>query len=168
LLLGLLADPAKQTTVNATLMQAGTVSNAIPDHASVTADVRIQEPGEFDRIERDLAKQISHVQIEGTTVTATLDRGFPPFPHLASTDELAERAKKLYAEIDRPLAAAATGGAGDIGLVAETGTPALDGLGFVGGGAHGVDDYVVISSITPRTYLLARMIMDLGQDPPKR
>src|SRR5690606_34755045 len=35
-----LADAAKETTVNVTLMSGGTVANAIPDRATVTVDVR--------------------------------------------------------------------------------------------------------------------------------
>jgi glutamate carboxypeptidase len=55
-----------------------------------------------------------------------------------------------------------------VSVAAETGTPSIDGFGSLAGGAHGVDDYVDLSSIVPRTYLLARMLMDLGHNPPAR
>ncbi|MBS0395762.1 MAG: M20 family metallopeptidase [Proteobacteria bacterium] len=166
--LGALANPALHTTVNATWMRAGTVSNVIPDHATVLADVRVEEPQELDRVERDLARQVAQPVGEGVVVTATLKRSFPPFPARASTDALVARARAIYAEIGRTLGAGPTGGAGDAGFVAATGTPVLDGLGFVGGAPHGPDDYVLVGSIGPRTYLLARLIEDLARRPPPR
>jgi hypothetical protein len=36
-----------------------------------------------------------------------------------------------------------------------------------GSGAHGVDDYVDFATLTPRAYLMARLLMDAGCDPPK-
>jgi glutamate carboxypeptidase len=46
--------------------------------------------------------------------------------------------------------------------------PALDGLGPVGGGFHSDKEYVLLGTVTPRLYLLARLIQDLGRNPPAR
>jgi len=76
------------------------------------------------------------------------------------------RAQRLYAEIGGTLSAVAVGSSADVAFAAETGTPSIDGFGIRGGGAHSVDDYADLSSITPRVYLLTRMLMDLGRNPP--
>jgi hypothetical protein len=60
------------------------------------------------------------------------------------------------------------GSSGDVALSAETGTPSIDGFGMEGAGAHGVDDYVDFATLAPRAYLMARLLMDAGRDPPKR
>lgn len=166
--LGKLADASKGTTVNVTILTSGDKINVIPNHAIIRADVRVQTPDEFDRIEKAGSDLAAHPGIDGVTVTAKLDRNFPPWPHVASTDALLARANKLYAELGRSLTGISVGSSADSAIAAETGTPTIDGFGMEGGGAHGPDDYADISTLTPRAYLLARMLMDIGAKPPKR
>ena len=45
--------------------------------------------------------------------------------------------------------------------------PALDGLGPVGGGFHSDKEYLDLATLTPRLYLLARLIEEVGAHPPK-
>ncbi len=166
--LGKLADPAKQTTVNVTVLTSGDKINVIPDHAVVKADVRVQTPEEFDRIEAAAAKLAAAPTIDGVTITSRLDRNFPPWPHAASTDVLLARANKLYAELGRQLTPVSVGSSADVAYAAETGIPALDGFGLEGDGAHGPEDSADLSTLTPRAYLLARVLMDFGHAPPAR
>lgn len=56
---------------------------------------------------------------------------------------------------------AAVGGASDGNLTAGVGSPTLDGLGAVGGGAHAADEHVVIGEIPSRIALLAGLIRAL-------
>jgi len=163
-----LADAAKETTVNVTMIQGGTATNVIPDHATIKVDVRAFTPGEFERVERGAQELAKKTIVPDVRVTATLERGFPAWPRAESTDELLARARGLYAEIGRTLSEVVVGSSADVALAAETGTPSIDGFGWIGGGAHGVDDYVDLASIVPRTYLLTRMLMDLGSHPPTR
>jgi glutamate carboxypeptidase len=59
--------------------------------------------------------------------------------------------------------AASTGGASDASIAAAEGTPALDGLGPIGGLDHSPDEYIDLNSIVPRTALLAKLIIALSQ-----
>jgi glutamate carboxypeptidase len=163
--LGSLADSAKETTVNVTMIQGGNALNVIPDHAVVRADVRAFTPQEFDRVETGLARLASDTIVPDVQVKASMTRNFPPWPPSASTHALLARAQKLYAEIGRKLAGVPVGSSADVAFAAETGTPCIDGVAILGGGAHGLDDYADLSSITPRVYLLTRMLMDLGRNP---
>ena len=163
--LGSLADSAKETTVNVTLIQGGNAINVIPDHATIRADVRAFTPQEFDRVETGLASLARDTVVPGVQVKAFMTRNFPPWPPSASTEALLTRAQKLYAEIGLKLAGVPVGSSADVAFAAETGTPCIDGVAILGGGAHGVDDYADLSSIVPRVYLLARMLMDLGRNP---
>jgi glutamate carboxypeptidase len=45
--------------------------------------------------------------------------------------------------------------------------PALDGLGPVGGGFHSDREYLDLNSVTPRLYLLTKLLMSLGANPPR-
>ena len=106
--------------------------------------------------------------IDGVTIKSALQRNFPPWPHAASTDAVAARANRLYAELGRSLTPTEVGSSADANYAAETGTPVIDGFGMEGGGAHSVDDYADLATLTPRAYLLARMLMDVGHDPKGR
>jgi glutamate carboxypeptidase len=166
--LGKLADPGKQTTVNVTVLNGGDKINVIPDHAVVKADVRVQTPDEFDRIEKEAEKIAAALMIDGVTMKSRLDRNFPPWPHAASTEALLARANKLYAELGRQLSPMSVGSSADVAFAAETGTPSLDGFRMEGDGAHGVDDRADLATLTPRAYLLARVLQDFGRNPPKK
>jgi glutamate carboxypeptidase len=166
--LGTLADAAKETTVNVTLIQGGTAINVIPDHAIVTADVRAFTAEEFDRVEKGLQQLAAQTIVPQIEVKTVLKRNFPPWPRAASTNALLQRAQKLYREIGRELTGVPVGSSADVAFAAEAGTPAIDGIAILGGGAHSVDDYADLSSIVPRLYLLTRMLMDLGHEPPAR
>jgi glutamate carboxypeptidase len=160
-----LADAAKETTVNVTLVSGGTAANVIPDRASITVDVRAFSTEEFDRVEAGLKMLATRTTVPGVTVRASLERGFPPWPRSGATDALLSRANELYAEIGRSLTPVVVGSSADVSLAAATGTPSIDGFGALAGGAHGVDDYVDLASLVPRTYLLTRMLMELGRNP---
>jgi glutamate carboxypeptidase len=53
------------------------------------------------------------------------------------------------------------GGASDGNFTAGMGVPTLDGLGAVGGGAHGDDEHILVEELVPRTALLAALIEDV-------
>lgn len=157
-----LADPAKGTTIHFTIMHAGDRPNVIPDLAVAQADVRVVREEEFARLERDLKAAAQRKLIPDCEVAVKFTPLFSPFLRNASTDALIERTRSLYAELERPLGAEAAGGAADSSITAAVGTPTLDGLGFVGGGGHSLDEYVELSSVVPRVYLLARLVMTFG------
>src|SRR3954452_17761613 len=160
--LGKLGDQEKETTVNFTVLKAGTATNIIPDSAEAMGDVRVFVPEEFDRVERDLGTKSQAKLISDTDVKVSLARNFPPMAKNAGTDALADRAQAIYAEIGRKLTLEGSGGAADSSLSAGAGTPSLDGLGIVGGEIHTPNEYAEVESIVPRFYLLTRLIMELG------
>jgi glutamate carboxypeptidase len=69
--------------------------------------------------------------------------------------------------LGRELGTGGNGGASESALAHEAGTPALDGLGPVGGNFHTDKEWIDLTTITPRTYLLMRMIQDVAARPPK-
>jgi glutamate carboxypeptidase len=157
-----LADPDKGTTVSFTVFQSGDKTNVIPDRAVAKADIRILLPEEMDRLEKEAAEVVTNKLLPESQIKLTITRGRPPFPQNSATDALIEKAQSVYQEIGKTLTVAGSGGGSDGNYTASVGTPTLDSLGFVGGGGHGVDEYLEIKSIAPRLYLLSRLLMDLG------
>jgi glutamate carboxypeptidase len=69
----------------------------------------------------------------------------------------------IAAELGFQLRDAATGGASDANTTAALGVPTIDGLGPVGGDDHSVDEWLDLSSVVPRTALLAGLIGRIGE-----
>ena len=69
----------------------------------------------------------------------------------------------IAGELGFPLKDAATGGASDANTTAALGVPTLDGLGPVGGDDHSVDEWLDLSSVVPRTALLAALMARIGE-----
>jgi glutamate carboxypeptidase len=168
LALAALGDADKRTTVVVDILSSGDKINVVPDRAVVKADVRAFTTTEFDRVEQAAAALAAKPGIDGVTIKSSLQRNFPPWPRSAATDRLLARANRLYAEIGRTLTPIEVGSSADVNYAAETGAPALDAFGMEGDGAHSVNDYADFATLTPRAYLLARLLMDAGHAPPER
>ncbi len=165
LMLGGLANPDQKTTVTVDILSGGDKTNVVPAHAILKADVRALTAAEFDRVEQAAAQIAAKPAIEGVTITSRLDRDFPPWPRSPSADAMLARANRLYAELGRSLTGIEVGSSSDASLAAATGTPTLDGFGMEGAGAHTPDDSVDLATLTPRAYLLVRMLMEVGREP---
>jgi glutamate carboxypeptidase len=155
-------------TVNLTLIDAGSRENIIPEHASAAINVRVRDKTDFERVEQTFRANAARTQVPDTTVTVSRTPAYPPLATNPGTDALAARAEAIYAGIGRKLGRGGNGGASESALAYEAGVPALDGLGPVGGGFHSDKEFLDLKTLTPRLYLLTKLLMDLGRDPPAR
>jgi glutamate carboxypeptidase len=156
-------------TFNLTTMKAGTRENIIPEEASAGWSLRIRERSDLPKVIAVLEKNASTHAVPDTTVTVSYAQPF--FPPLASnpgTDALAARAEAIYAGIGKTITRGGNGGASESALAYESGIPALDGLGPAAGGFHADTEFLMLSSVTPRLYLLTKLMMELGHQPPPR
>jgi glutamate carboxypeptidase len=154
-----LGDPSTGTTVTPTVLSAGSTTNTVPATAQVSVDVRARLVTEQARV--DAAVRALRPVLDGAALTV---RGGPNRPPLeressASLFELAQRAAERLAI--GPLLRAAVGGGSDGNFTAGAGTPTLDGLGAVGGGAHADDEHVLVNEMPRRAALLAALIDDV-------
>jgi glutamate carboxypeptidase len=161
-----LAAPAAGTTVTPSVLSAGATSNTVPAEGAFTLDVRARSAAEQRRVHEALLGL--RPILPGAQVSV---RGGPNRPPLEATAaaELFVRAQRLAAGLGlAPLLAAEVGGASDGNLTAGAGTPTLDGLGAVGGGAHADSEHVLVAELPGRTALLAALVADLlaGQPAP--
>lgn len=155
-------------TANPTVLRAGERNNVIPDYAEAQVNVRVRRPEQFAEVQSKLEQNARTVVVPDTSVTVSTEPAFPPLTDNAATQALAARAKAIYARIGRTLGTGGNGGASESALASAAGTPALDGLGAVGGGFHSPAEWLDVGSITPRIYLTARLLMELGANPPAR
>jgi glutamate carboxypeptidase len=154
-------------TVNLTVLSAGTRDNIIPEDAAATWSVRIREKSDLPKVVELFEKKAKTTAVADTKVRVWhQDPFFPPLPSNPGTDALADRAEAIYAGIGKTISRGGNGGASESALAYEGGIPALDGLGPAAGGFHSDAEYLVLGSVTPRLYLLTKLIEELGRAPP--
>ncbi|HEY7279638.1 MAG TPA: M20 family metallopeptidase [Trebonia sp.] len=154
-----LADSALGTTVTPTALTAGTVANTVPAAGAFSVDARMWHNAEQARVHAAMSSLLPAVPDAVLEIS-----GGPNRPPLAASSSagLFSLAAKIAAELGlAPLTAAAVGGASDGNFTAGVGTPTLDGLGAVGGGAHADHEHVLVDALPGRAALLAALIDDL-------
>jgi glutamate carboxypeptidase len=151
-----LTDYSKQTTLNVGVIKGGTASNVVPEHAEVQVDVRVMQPGEWQRLESEMRKL--EPVLEGTSLEIAGDLNRPPMPFDGTMKATFEKAKSIAAQAGMELTAGGTGGASDANFVAPLGIPVLDGMGAVGEGAHSEREYIFVDSLDKRAKLVAALL----------
>ena len=155
------------TTVNLTVMKASDRSNIIPAFAEATLDVRFRKLEDFDAIVSKIKATLAPTIVPDTVVTAVEDGSvYPPLTENPQIDALGAHAQAIYEEIGKTVALSGNGGASESAVAMSVGTPALDGLGYVGGDFHTDHEWIALSSITPRLYLFTRLLMETSLAPP--
>jgi glutamate carboxypeptidase len=162
-----LSNPATGLKMNWTLANAGTTRNMIPAGAQAVADVRVLRVADYDEIERKVRERLKNQLLPEAKVEMIFERRRPPLEASAAARALATHAQKIYRELGKKLVVddQPEGGGTDAAFAAlNTKAPVIERFGLQGYGAHSADaEYIVIDSIEPRLYLLARMIMDVSQ-----
>ena len=159
-LIAALAKPELGTTVTPTVASAGTADNVVPAQARLFVDVRVEAAGEKERIENAIAKLSPTV--EGCVIKVLGGIGRPPMPASAS-ESLFALAQRCGVELGLgQIEGVAVGGGSDGNFTAAAGIPTLDGLGAVGGSAHGEAEHVLVAEMPKRAALLAALMHALA------
>ncbi|MCL3820048.1 M20 family metallopeptidase [Aeromicrobium wangtongii] len=154
-----LGDPLTGTTVTPTAARAGATTNTIPAEGSFAVDVRVRTLAEQDRV--DLALRSLGPVLPGARTLVTGGPNRPPM-EAESSARLLDRVRTIAERLGLPpVPAMAVGGASDGNFTAGVGTPTLDGLGAVGGGAHADDEHVLVDELPGRTRLVRSLITEL-------
>jgi glutamate carboxypeptidase len=151
-----LTDYGRQTTVNVGVIRGGTVSNVVPEQAVIEVDVRVMQPGEWERLEAAM-KSLKPV-LDGTSIEVSGELNRPPMPFDETMKATFEKARSIAVPLGMDLKAGGTGGGSDANFVAPLGIPVLDGLGAVGAGGHSEREYILADSLLERTKLLSALL----------
>ncbi|WP_219844829.1 M20 family metallopeptidase [Microbacterium sp. MYb62] len=158
-----LAAPDLGTTVTPTRMRGGTTSNTVPAHASFMVDVRARTVIEQQRTHDSILALVPRIEGAAVSIEGGINR--PPMEAAASA-ALFARACRIAERLGiRALESISVGGASDGNYTAGVGTPTLDGLGAVGGGAHADDEHVIVAELPDRTRLLTALVAELLASP---
>jgi glutamate carboxypeptidase len=154
--LSVLQDVSRGTTINVGTISGGTATNVVPDKATIAVDVRVVGLEEAKRIDdsiRSLKPQNPEAKI---IITGGINR--LPMVKNERTAAVLEEIKKLGNDLGIKIEDVFVGGGSDGNIISQYGLPVIDGLGAVGAGAHSDTEYVVLSSVSLRTALVAKIL----------
>ncbi|WP_249226606.1 M20 family metallopeptidase [Alicyclobacillus mengziensis] len=155
-------DISVGTTVNVGIISGGTRSNVTAPYASAEVDVRVVSTAEALRMNQLMLGLSPYNPGAKVKVTGGINR--PPMERTEATARLFEVARWAAADLGFAVNEVAVGGGSDGNFCAAVGTPVLDGLGPVGGGAHAAHEHLMADDMPKRAALLAELIQHVGQD----
>ena len=163
LLAGRMSARDRGVSVNVGLVSGGSAVNVVPASARGEIDVRADSAADLDAVRESLASAALRVGAEWGVV-AEVDRvlGCPPMARTPGAEGLAKAYAAGAASLGMRVAAVAVGGVSDANHLAATGIPVLDGLGVVGGGLHGPEEWASLASIPERAAAAALLLHDLA------
>lgn len=150
-------------TINAGVISGGTLPNVVPDFAQAQFDLRFLL--DEDRIATEQRFHELIMQKRISSVELTLERApdmKAPMVQTSESQKLAHQAQHIANLLGFSINHVLTGGASDGSYATNHGVPTLDGLGPIGGRDHSPDEYLILSSVAPRTALLAGLIATIG------
>ncbi|WDZ83150.1 M20/M25/M40 family metallo-hydrolase [Micromonospora cathayae] len=154
------------TTVTPTILTAGTMSNVVPETATLNLDVRAWTPDELHRVDTHIRATQPHLPGATLTIAGGINRY--PLPETVSRP-LFDIAQTSAARLGLPpIHGAHANGASDANFTGGLGIPTLDGLGGVGGLPHARGEWVDLSRMPERIALLATMLDHLTTPQPTR
>ncbi len=153
-------DLERGVTINVGVISGGTRANVVPELATAVIDVRV--PTMADALVVDRALRALTPELPGTSLElrGSIDR--PPLERTEAVVRLYQTARQIAAELGHGLAEGSTGGGSDGNFTAALGIPTLDGLGATGGGAHALDEHVIVADLPWRAALVAGLLMHLS------
>lgn len=154
-----LAAPELGSTINFGIISGGTAGNVVPAEAAVAIDIRFATAVEGERL--DTALRALEPVLPGAKLVLEGGINRPPLERSAGVVALYEQARALAAELGIELEEGATGGGSDGCFTAALGIPTLDGLGADGGGAHTLDEHILVADLAPRVALVKRLLEKL-------
>jgi len=150
-------------TVNVGVVQAGTRSNVVPEHAALDLDVRATTEAALVAVETEVERIGDTCVLDEVTSRVDLFKEVRPMERTPGTARLVQAAREVAGRLGFDLDEAATGGASDANTTSALGVPTLDGLGPIGGDDHSDREWLDVASIVPRTALLAGLIARIGR-----
>ena len=143
------ARPGMQATI--TQLHAGVGKNTVPGRATATVDLRAHTNEDLQWAVDRVGQFAAH---DGITLRRSDDPGFPPLDHAGPFAAKALGVLEAVGAVARETIAA---GASDGSWASSIGVPTIDGLGPIGGGDHGPDEWIDATSIAPRIEAVRRL-----------
>lgn len=160
-----LARPDDGLIVNVGVIEGGTATNVVPDHARAYGNIRCTTPEIARRAVAEMEAIVSAGPVPpgaSLTFSSTLNR--PAKPATPKVMALAGLAKAAAEDLGQKLPFSKTGGVCEGNNLQDAGLPTIDTLGVRGGGLHTPQEWIELASLVERSQLLAILIARLSRN----
>jgi glutamate carboxypeptidase len=157
---GLSAGNTEGVSVNVGVMRGGSRRNVVAAEAYAEIDLRVPTAAAVAETEAAMRAIAAHATVPDTTAKLTGGINRPPMERTEAQDRLLAIAGDILGGWDIPLEPIGTGGGSDGNFTAAIGTPTLDALGPMGGGAHSPEEYLDLTTLPDRIALVASLIAE--------
>lgn len=151
------------TTVNVGVISGGTAVNVVADKAEAEIDIRFFDLNEAEAIEVLMNNLVQHPKTLGVKTELAGGVTRPPMNPSNKTLDICKTIEQVGLDLGIPIGWTTTGGGSDGCFSANLGIPTIDGLGPVGGGSHGVHEYLEINTIEQRYSLACKLIEHIAE-----
>jgi len=163
-----LNDPVIGISANVGKIFGGIGPNTIPEKAEAIIDFRFLDPKDQAQLHTRIRKIASSQTIPGTESFVKLISTRPAMPQSAANKALFLKVKQIAQYMNIQLKSELRQGVSDANIIADTGTPVLDGLGPIGAKDHSEDEYMEKSSFLERTILFAEVLYAMFSEGQKK
>ncbi len=150
-----------------TLIEGGTVPNAIADSAQALVDVRFSSLAQWQEVQAYARTLVSTPIIPGTHGQACAQLQMPPLRRTEAVASAYQRLNHVAHTLGRELREMALGSEADGSWAQAAGAATLDGLGVYGGDAHHADEWTYLPSLFEQTRLLVSAMEEFAPAPPE-
>lgn len=141
---------------NVGTIRGGGRANVVPAEAEAEIGLRFLDPETEDRVMS--AIRALRPKRAGAALRIDLLSHRPAWRRSAADDEVLSDISRAAAGIGQRIAGRPAAGAGDANLLGSLGVPTVDGFGPRGGGAHAVDEHIIVASFAERVALLEAVL----------
>ncbi len=142
-------------TFNPGIIEGGIRKNVVSPHAVLKGEVRSFSNEKIKKVLNDID---SLKEISGAKLVASVSFEHPALEFNEKNRRLYSIAKEIADEVNYDLPQCSSGGASDGSSLSYRGIPVIDGVGIKGGGAHSVDEFILIDDFPFRAYLISSLI----------
>jgi glutamate carboxypeptidase len=152
-------------SVNPGIISGGIAANIVPEYAEATFDLRFLDHRDRLATEEQWHKMMSNRRVPDVELALNISTNMKePMVPTPEGMKLVQQAEQMAHALGFTLGHELTGGAGDAGYASQSGIPALDGLGPIGGGDHSPREYLRLDSVASRTALLAGLTASVASE----
>lgn len=149
-------------TINPGIIAGGTLPNVVPDMAQVQFDLRFLHSQDRLDIEARWREIMQQQRVPDVELTLYCEPDFKePLVCTPASLKIVRKAQDIAGMLGFSINHVLTGGASDASYTSSYGIPTIDGLGPIGGLDHSPGEYIKMSSIAPRTALLAGLLVSI-------
>lgn len=151
-------DPASGISANAGVIKGGIGANTVPDFAEAALDFRFLTPEQALSVESQFSRIAQKTFVAGTSSSLKVISSRPAMPQTPENLALYNQIKPLADTLNIPVAQELRQGVSDANIIAQAGTPVIDGLGPIGAKDHSHEEYIEKDSLRTRSILLAHIL----------